>query len=131
MPSQDYPNSGYYMSLLSQYDTDEFGQEDHVEVENEVMEVSRMHGKNSESKMKGWSKNFSEEEDNLLVSGWLNVGQDPIDGNQQKNATFWGRIDKYYHEHRTFESDHNWSSLKHRWGTIKRKYLFFKTSTRA
>jgi hypothetical protein len=22
--------------------------------------------------------------DNLLVSEWLNVGQDPIDGNQQK-----------------------------------------------
>jgi hypothetical protein len=43
--------------------------------------------KNSESKMKGRSKNFGEEEDNLLVSGWLNVGQDPIDGNQQKNAT--------------------------------------------
>jgi hypothetical protein len=57
MPSQDYPNSGYYMSLLSQYDTDKFGQEDHVEVENEVMEVSRMHGKNSKSKMKGRSKN--------------------------------------------------------------------------
>jgi hypothetical protein len=89
MPSQDYPNSGYYMSLLSQYDTDEFGQEDHVDVENEVMKVSQMHGKNSESKMKGRSKNFSEE-DNLLVSGWLNVGQDPIDGNQQKKCNFLG-----------------------------------------
>jgi hypothetical protein len=42
----------------------------------------------SDSKMKGWSKNFSEDEDNLLVSAWLNVGQDPIDGKKQKDATF-------------------------------------------
>jgi hypothetical protein len=48
MPSQDYSNGGYYTSLLSQYDQDEFGQEDHVDVENEVREVSRMTGMNSE-----------------------------------------------------------------------------------
>jgi hypothetical protein len=30
----------------------------------------------------------------------------------KKNATFRGRAENYYHEHRTFDSDHNWSSLK-------------------
>jgi hypothetical protein len=59
------------------------GQNDHVEVANEVMEVLPMSGMNSESKNKGRSKNFSEEE-NLLVSTWLNAGQDPVDENQQK-----------------------------------------------
>jgi hypothetical protein len=39
---------------------------------------------NSDSKSKGHSKNFSEKEDNLLVSVWLNVGQDPVYGNQIK-----------------------------------------------
>jgi hypothetical protein len=105
MPFQDYPDGGYDTSPLSQYDQDEFSQEDHIDVENEVMEVSRMSGMNSESKIKGQSKNFGEEEDNLLISGWLNVGHDPVDGNQPKNATFWGRIEKYFHEHRTFKSD--------------------------
>jgi hypothetical protein len=83
-------HGGYHTSLISQYDEDELCDDDPVEVENEVMEVSPMTGMTSESKMKGRSKNFSEQEDNLLVSAWLNVGQDPIDGNQQKNATFWG-----------------------------------------
>jgi hypothetical protein len=43
-----------------------------------------MTGMNSDSKSKGRSKNFSEKEDNFLVSVWLNVGQDPIYGNQIK-----------------------------------------------
>jgi hypothetical protein len=84
LSSRDYPSTGYYTSLLSQYDQDEFGEEDNVEPENEVMEVTPMTRMNSESKSKGRSKNFSEEEDNLLVSAWLNVGQDAVDGNQQK-----------------------------------------------
>jgi hypothetical protein len=32
------------------------------------------------------TKKISEEEDNLLVSRWLDVGQDPIDRNQQKKC---------------------------------------------
>jgi hypothetical protein len=81
MPSQDYLNGSYYTSFLSQYDQDQFGEEDNVEAENEVMEVSPATGMNHESKSKGRSKNFSEE-GNLLVSAFLNVGQDPVDGNQ-------------------------------------------------
>jgi hypothetical protein len=45
----------------------------------------------SDSKMKGRSKNFSEDEDNLLVSVWLNVGQDSVDGNQQKKYNILGK----------------------------------------
>jgi hypothetical protein len=75
------------MSILSQYDHEEFGEEDNAEPKNEVMEVTPMSGMNSESKSKGRSKNFSEE-DNLLVSTLLNVAQYAVDGNQQKNTTF-------------------------------------------
>jgi hypothetical protein len=50
LSSQDYPSTGYYTSLLSQYDQDEFGEEDNVEPENEVMEVTPMTRMNSESK---------------------------------------------------------------------------------
>ena len=75
------PNSGYFTSLLSEDYLEELGHEDYADVENEVRDVSPMSSMNSESKMKGRSKNFSEDEDNLLVSAWLNVGQDPVDGN--------------------------------------------------
>jgi hypothetical protein len=81
-------HGGYYTSLLSQYDEDVLGDEDHIEVENEVTDVSPMTGMTSDSKIKGWSKNFSEQEDNLLVSAWLNVGQDPVDEKQQKMPLF-------------------------------------------
>jgi hypothetical protein len=98
----------------------------HADVENEeVREFSPMSSMTSKSKMKGRSKDFSEDEDNLLVSTWLNIGQDPVDGNQQKNTTFWGRVETYFHEHMTFESDRNWSLLKHIWGTIKKEVSLF------
>jgi hypothetical protein len=119
------PHGEYYTSLLSKDYQEDLGHDDYVDDEIEVREVSPQTGMTSDSKMKGRSKNFNEDEDNLLVSAWLNVGQDPVDGNQQKYATFWGRVETYYHEHRTFESDRNWSSLKHRWGTIKKEVSLF------
>jgi hypothetical protein len=54
------------------------------------MEVSLTTGMNLDSKSKGRSNNFSEEEDNLLISAWLNVSQDPVDGNQQKKMQLSG-----------------------------------------
>jgi hypothetical protein len=74
---------------------------------------------NSDSKSKGHSKNFSEKEDNLLVSVWLNVGQDPVYGNQIKMQLSEKKVEKYYHEHMTFDYDRNLSSLKHRLGETK------------
>jgi hypothetical protein len=78
------PHGGYYTSLLIQDYQDELCHEDHIEDENEVMDVSPMTGMTSESKTRGRSKNFSEEKDNLLVSAWLNVDHDAADGNKQK-----------------------------------------------
>jgi hypothetical protein len=75
------PHGGYYKSLLSEDYQDDLGHDDYVDDEIEVREVSPKAGMTSDSKMKGQSKNFSEYEDNLLVSAWLNVGQDPVDGN--------------------------------------------------
>jgi hypothetical protein len=66
MPS---PHGGYYTFLLSKNYQYNWGNEDDADVEiEEVREVSPMTGMTSDSKMKGRSKNFSEDEDNLLVS---------------------------------------------------------------
>jgi hypothetical protein len=76
MPS---PHNSYYTSLLSENYEDDLEHEDYADAEKEeVWDVSPMTGMTSESKMKGRSKNFSEDEANLLVSAWLNVGQDPV-----------------------------------------------------
>ncbi|CAL4893777.1 unnamed protein product [Urochloa decumbens] len=66
------------------------------------------------------SKNFSNDEDKMLVSAWLNTSLDPIQGNEQPYGTYWERIHAYFHEHKTFASDRNPNSLMHRWGDIQK-----------
>jgi hypothetical protein len=42
------------------------------------------------------SKNFSEKEDEILVSAWLNVSLDPITGANQTHKSYWTRIHDYF-----------------------------------
>ena len=44
------------------------------------------------------SKNFSQEEDCLLVSAWLNTSKDPITGVEQQTKQFWARVHAYFVE---------------------------------
>ena len=61
-------------------------------------------GHASAKSSQGRSKNFRDEEDILLVSAWLNVGTDPIQGVDQTHGTLWTRIHDYFHANKTFES---------------------------
>ncbi|CAL5414910.1 unnamed protein product [Camellia sinensis] len=63
--------------------------------------------------------NFSIEEDNLLVSAWLNTSLDAIHGNEQKHKTYWNRVWEYFHKYKTFTSERNQNSLMNRWSTIQ------------
>ena len=65
------------------------------------------------------TQNFSMKEDELLVSAWLNVSMDPIQGNNQNRSTYWNRIHEYFHSNKDFSSDRNANSLTHRWGVIQ------------
>ena len=67
---------------------------------------------------KGRSKNFLIEEDMLLLSGWLNVSLDPVQGNNQTQTTYWNIICNYFHENKTFASDRTPTSLCNRWSAI-------------
>ncbi|KAL6596621.1 hypothetical protein ACP70R_047264 [Stipagrostis hirtigluma subsp. patula] len=58
----------------------------------------------------GRTKNFRDEEDRLLVSAWLNVGMDPVQGVDQSQTTYWARIYEYFHS-KSFESDRTQGSL--------------------
>ncbi|XP_062179190.1 uncharacterized protein LOC133883786 [Phragmites australis] len=41
-----------------------------------------------------------DEEDELLMSAWLNMSQDPVVGIDQLKDTYWGRIAKYFNTYR-------------------------------
>jgi hypothetical protein len=66
------------------------------------------------------SKNFSDHEDEVLVSAWLNISLDPVVGKDQKGGRYWSRICDYFHEHKTCSSKRTINSLMHRWETIQK-----------
>ncbi|KAK9998243.1 hypothetical protein SO802_017846 [Lithocarpus litseifolius] len=63
--------------------------------------------------------NFSIQEDNLLVSAFLNVNQDAVQSINQKKGTYWKIILEYYHKWKTFESTRTQTSPMNRWSTIQ------------
>ena len=54
--------------------------------------------------------NFSTEEDKLLVAAWLDTNVDPVYGNVQHKTTFYGKVAKYFMDHKT-DSTHSAASL--------------------
>ena len=72
---------------------------------------------------------YSQAEDMMLCEAWMEIGQDPIRGAEQKGQTFWKRCHDYFHKHRKFhtaqdlgrpfESTRNECSLSKRWGFIQ------------
>jgi hypothetical protein len=122
------PSQGnYYTNLLNQECVEGLGSEDNVESDNDLPESPVVADMSSQTHSKGRSKNFSEEEDMLLISAYLNVSKDPIAGRDQKDGRFWERIEKYYCENKTFESNRNWSSLRHRWTTVSKEVSIFNS----
>ena len=68
--------------------------------------------------------NFSAEEDKLLVAAWLNTNVDPVYGNKQHKTTFYGKVAKYFKDHKT-DSTRSVSSLTSQWGTTNRETVKF------
>lgn len=64
------------------------------------------------------TKNFTADEDEKLISAWLNVGLDPIESNNQSMSRYWQRMHAAFHEHKDFESDRSETSLMNRWSII-------------
>jgi len=63
--------------------------------------------------------NFSMDEDNMLISSWIEITMDAVQGNEQKHKKYWGRIWEYFHGHKTFNSNRNLKSLMNRWSVIQ------------
>ncbi|XP_040989038.1 glutathione S-transferase T3-like [Juglans microcarpa x Juglans regia] len=64
---------------------------------------------------------FTVEEDNLLVSGWLNISIDAIRGTDQKSTQMWDRISEFYHEYKKPNTaNRSIGSLINRWSMIQK-----------
>ncbi|XP_030950507.1 uncharacterized protein LOC115974340 isoform X2 [Quercus lobata] len=63
--------------------------------------------------------NFTIEEDLLLISAWLNISLDVVEGNEQKHKSYWRRIWEYFHKNKTFISERTPTSITSRWSTIQ------------
>ncbi|XP_015695031.1 glutathione S-transferase T3-like [Oryza brachyantha] len=65
------------------------------------------------------TKNFSQKEDEVICSAWLNVSKNPITGANQSRSTFWSRVHAYFETNKTTTEVRTESSAMHRWLTIQ------------
>lgn len=65
--------------------------------------------------------NYSQAEDEVLVSAYLNISKDPAIGTNQSGKSYWRRISEYYNEHTKAPTSRTQHSLEHRWGDIQRE----------
>ncbi|XP_065617092.1 uncharacterized protein LOC111994630 [Quercus suber] len=90
-----------------------------------IVEDSPMNDEVATSKKKpARGVNFNAEEDKLLVATWLNTSVDPVYGNEQYKTTFYGKVAKYFTDHKT-NSTRSVASLTTRWGTINKEIAKF------
>jgi len=76
------------------------------------------------------SKNFSPEEDCLLVSACLNTSKDPITGVEQQTKQLWARVHGYFVENGGNLNNHSQISISSTWQEINRevgKFVGFVT----
>ena len=46
---------------------------------------------------------YTQDKDNLICEAWMEIGQDPKAGAEQKRTMFWWRVHTYFPERRKFE----------------------------
>nr|POE94022.1 hypothetical protein CFP56_34247 [Quercus suber] len=65
--------------------------------------------------------NFSVDEDNLLISAWLNISMDAVQGTNQRVEKSWEKIGQYFCEKNTYGTTSSTFSLQSRWENINRE----------
>ena len=55
--------------------------------------------------------NFSVDEDNVLVSAWLNISMDAVQGTDQRIENFWEKIWQYFCEDNNYRTTRSASSF--------------------
>ena len=73
----------------------------------------------STKKPKTRQANFAIEEDLTLISSYLAISQDPVQGTDQTYEILWIRVHEYFHAHTTSKTKRTIGSLQNRWSTIQ------------
>ena len=106
-------NELYYTNLLN----------DDLHIYDEYANVAATLSQSNTSELntqrKPRTRNFSTQEDLMLVSAWLNISTDATHSNNQTKQRYWERIHAYFNQYKEFESDRNPNSLMHRWSIIQ------------
>ncbi|KAF5464003.1 hypothetical protein F2P56_005356 [Juglans regia] len=89
---------------------------------NVLVQTTPLHGeKRPPAKKVQRGASFTVEEDNVLVSGWLNISIDAIRGTDQKSTQMWDRISEFYHEYKKPNTvNRSIGSLINRWSMIQK-----------
>ncbi|KAG6634995.1 uncharacterized protein LOC122281301 [Carya illinoinensis] len=89
---------------------------------NVVVASTPLHGeKRPPTKKVQRGASFTVEEDNVLVSGWLNISIDAIRGTDQKSTQMWERISEFYYEYKKPQTmNRSVGSLINRWSMIQK-----------
>ncbi|XP_013689416.2 glutathione S-transferase T3-like [Brassica napus] len=77
--------------------------------------------------------NWSQKEDVVLISAWLNTSKDPITGNEQKAGSFWKRVGAYFNASPQLVgmADREVGNCKQRWSKISDQVSKFVGSLRS
>ncbi|CAL5428595.1 unnamed protein product [Camellia sinensis] len=116
----EYQGSAYFSNLMNEFDVDHDFTTESPQQESQSLSFSReiITQTTKISQRKG---NFTEEEDMMLISSWLNISLDPIRGNEQKSKAYWLRVWENYNKYKTFDSERTQTSLMNRGSTEKDK----------
>ncbi|PUZ62037.1 hypothetical protein GQ55_4G326600 [Panicum hallii var. hallii] len=118
---QDVEGHGAYYTNLMNEGTYNENYEDILDTPTEFRQTPPIKDNNPSSKAtrKQKGKNFTEEEDRLLVSAWLNVSTDATQGTNKKYCTSWKRIYMFYETNKGDIAGRSQNSLMHRWNVIQ------------
>ncbi|KAF8108123.1 hypothetical protein N665_0114s0016 [Sinapis alba] len=74
----------------------------------------------SKGKERKERKTWTQSDDVVLISAWLNTSKDPLIGNEQCSGTFWKRIAEYYADSPNIAPGEarGANNCKHRWQKI-------------
>ncbi|KAH7688505.1 Glutathione transferase protein [Dioscorea alata] len=93
---------------------------DGTNLNDEVIGQSSPISPQVESTTKKRGGNFTLEEDLMIISAWLNISLDAVQGNEQKSKTYWQRVSQFFHEFKPKTCpSRSQNSLMNRWSAIQ------------
>ena len=92
--------NAYYSNMMNE-DNDYTLDLEHLDEEVQSPHIS---SQTDSATKKSRGGNFSDVEDSLLISAWLNISLDAMKANEQKSKAYWLRVWEYFEKHKNFES---------------------------